>query len=404
MTLAEGAQMRTALVGFLACVAILALSGVIPPPASPAGMVFLVAVDASDKVYTTYGNYSTAEACNAALKATPAPGRGLHLECRDLGGRSIPPSAMALVAYALAFLLGPTKEALGSAVTLAVITLRGPLATHPDFWRLTQNASSVLTGGQTVWVGKWLFSSFGYQPTLLILVVIGAAFIVGAVRGRRRTPELPRARARQTRKSGNFPSDVNYYEVLQVHPTADVAVIKSAYRTIMRELQAHPDLGGDEEKAKIVNEAHRVLSAPDLRTEYDAFRRAYKVVDNSFLAEATMGVSAAIHVAAPTAATQQADARNGSWGYAGLPFIYLIAHRAWWHLLANLTGSMIPMVNVGVYLWYVFNVRRLVQSTRKFESFDQYRAVQQAWDKAGKWVLALGLLIVIVRIFRPLGL
>ena len=396
--------MRTALVGFLACVAILALSGVIPPPASPAGMVFLVAVDASDKVYTTYGNYSTAEACNAALKATPAPGRGLHLECRDLGGRSIPPSAMALVAYALAFLLGPTKEALGSAVTLAVITLRGPLATHPDFWRLTQNASSVLTGGQTVWVGKWLFSSFGYQPTLLILVVIGAAFIVGAVRGRRRTPELPRARARQTRKSGNFPSDVNYYEVLQVHPTADVAVIKSAYRTIMRELQAHPDLGGDEEKAKVLNEAHRVLSAPDLRAEYDAVRRpADKAIDNFSPGEFTMDIRGTMYAAATSAATQQAAVRNGSWGYAGLPFIYLIAHRAWLHLLANVVGFVIPVVNIGVYLWYVSNARQLVQSTRKFQSFDHYYAVQEAWDRAGKWVLFVGLLLVIVRIFHPFG-
>src|SRR3989454_7428336 len=401
----EGAQMRTALVGFIACVAILALTGVIPPPAAPSGMVFLVAVDASDKVYLTYGNYSTAEACSAALKATPAPGRGLHLECRDLGGgRSIPPSAMALVAYALAFLLGPTKEALGSAVTLAVITLRGPLAIHPDFWRLTQNASSVLTGGQTVWVGKWLFSSFGYQPTLLILVVIGAAFIVGAVRGRRRTPELPRARARQTRKSGNFPSDVNYYEVLQVHPTADVAVIKSAYRTIMRELQAHPDLGGDEEKAKIVNEAHRVLSAPDLRAEYDAVRRpADKAIDNFSPAEFTMDIRGTMYAAATSAEREQAAVRNGSWGYAGLPFIYLIAHRAWLHLLANVVGFVIPVVNIGVYLWYVSNARQLVQSTRKFQSFDQYYAVQEAWDRAGKWVLFVGLLLVIVRIFHPFG-
>src|SRR2546426_1144834 len=215
----EGAQMRTALVGFIACVAILALTGVIPPPAAPSGMVFLVAVDASDKVYMTYGNYSTAEACSAALKVTPVPGRGLHLECRDLGGgRSIPPSAMVLVTYVLAFLLGPTKEALGSAVTLAVITLRGPLATHPDFWRFTQNASSVLTGGQTVWVGKWMFSSFGYRPTLVIMAVIGAAFIVGAVRGRRRTPELPRAKARRTRKGGKPPPPVHYYERVQVHP------------------------------------------------------------------------------------------------------------------------------------------------------------------------------------------
>ena len=173
----------------------------------------------------------------------------------------------------------------------------------------------------------------------------------------------------------------------------------------MRELQAHPDLGGDEEKAKVVNEAHRVLSAPDLRTEYDANRRAtHKVLDNAFLAGDTMGVSAAIYVAPSNAGTQQTIVRSGSWGYAGLPFIYLIAHRAWWHLLANLVGSMIPMVNIGVYLWYVFNVRRLVQSTRKFESSDQYRAVQEVWDKAGKLALVIGLLIVIVRIFRPLGL
>ena len=396
--------MRKALVGFFICVAILALTRVIPRPASRAGMVFLVAADASGQVYTTYGNYSAAETCNAVLGATPAPGRGLHLECRDLGGRSIPPSTVMVVTYALAILLGPTLEALGSAVTLAMIALRGPLATHPDFWRLTQSASSVLTGGPTVWVSKWLFSSLGYQPTLLIAVVIGAAFTMSAVRGPGRPLDLPRAKARQTRKAGSFPADVDYYEVLQVHPTADVAVIKSAYRTIMRELQAHPDLGGDEEKAKVLNEAHRVLTDPDLRTEYDTGRPAAdKAIDNFSPGEYTMDMRGSMYAPATNAATQQAAVRDGSWGYAGLPFIYLIAHRAWWHLLANVVGSVIPMVNIGVSLWYVFNVRRLVQATRKFESFDQYCAVQQAWDRAGKWVLFVGLLLVIARIFHPFG-
>jgi len=110
-----------------------------------------------------------------------------------------------------------------------------------------------------------------------------------------------------------------------------------------------------------------------------------------------------MYAPATNAATQQAAVRDDSWGYAGLPFIYLIAHRAWWHLLANVVGSVIPMVNIGVSLWYVFNVRRLVQATRKFESFDQYCAVQQAWDRAGKWVLFVGLLLVIARIFHPFG-
>jgi len=118
-----------------------------------------------------------------------------------------------------------------------------------------------------------------------------------------------------------------------------------------------------------------------------------------FVATTLSTAVAATTTAAPTAATQQAIVRSGSFGYAGLPFIYLIAHRAWWHLLAILVGSVIPMVNIGVYLWYVVNVRRLVLSTRKFESFDQYRAVQQAWDKAGRWVLAIGLLVIIARIF-----
>ena len=396
--------MRKALVGFFICVAILALTRVIPRPASRAGMVFLVAADASGQVYTTYGNYSAAETCNAVLGATLSPGRGLHLECQDLGSKLIPPRAMLLVAYALAVLLGPTLEALSSAVTLAAIPLRGPLGAHPIFWRLAQGASAVLTEGPTGWVAKWVFARLGDPPTLLVVAVIGVAVIVAAGRRLGRTLELPRTGARQTRKARNFPSDVNYYEVLQVHPTADVAVIKSAYRTIMRELQAHPDLGGDEEQAKVLNEAHRVLSAPDLRAEYDAVRRpADKAIDNFAPAEFTMGIRGTMYAAATSAATQQAAVRNGSWGYAGLPFVYLIAHRAWLHLLANVVGSVIPVVNIGVYLWYVFNARRLVQSSRKFQNFDQYYAVQQAWDRAGKWMLFVGLLLVIVRIFHPFG-
>ena len=392
--------MRKALVGFFICVAILALTRVIPRPASRAGMVFLVAADASGQVYTTYGNYSAAETCNALLGATPAPGRGLHLECRDLGSRSIPPSTVMVVTYALAILLGPTLEALSSAVTLAAIPLRGPLGAHPIFWRLTQGASTVLTEGPTGWVAKWVFSRLGDPPTLLVVAVIGVAVIVAAGRRLGRTLELPRTGARQTRKARNFPSDVNYYEVLQVHPTADVAVIKSAYRTIMRELQAHPDLGGDEEQAKVVNEAHRVLTDPDLRTAYDATRRAADRAADNYPARYTMGIGDLTYAAVIGAEGQETIVRSGSWGYAGLPYIYLIAHRAWWHLLANLVGAAIPVVNIGVYLWYLFNAKRLVGSTRKFDGFDQYRAVQEAWDRVGMWVLVVGLVVLIISISR----
>src|SRR5437667_6023983 len=227
---------------------------------------------------------------------------------------------------------------------------------------------------------------------------------MGAVGGPGRPLDLPRAKARQTHKAGSSPADVDYYEVLQVHPTADVAVIKSAYRTIMRELQAHPDLGGDEEKATVLNEAHRVLSAPELRAECDAVRRpADKAIDNFSPGEFTMDIRGTMYAAATSVATQQAVVRNGSWGYAGLPFIYLIAHRAWLHLLANVVGFVIPVVNIGVYVWYVSNARQLVQSTRKFQSFDHYYAVKEPRDRAGNWVLCVGLLLVIVRIFHPFG-
>src|SRR2546427_7000488 len=199
--------MRKALVGFFICVAILALTRVIPRPASRAGMVFLVAADASGQVYTTYGNYSAVETCNALLGATPAPGRGLHLECRDLGGRSIPPSTVMVVTYALAILLGPTLEALSSAVTLAAIPLRGPLGAHPIFWRLARGASAVLTEGPTGWVAKWVFARLGDPPTLLVVAGIGVAGIVAAGRGPGRTLEVPGTRARQRPKARNLPSE-----------------------------------------------------------------------------------------------------------------------------------------------------------------------------------------------------
>lgn len=69
-----------------------------------------------------------------------------------------------------------------------------------------------------------------------------------------------------------FRPDVDYYEVLQVHPRASQEMIKKAYRTLMGEMRGHPDLGGDEERAKLINEAYTIVSDPDLRRAYDAAR------------------------------------------------------------------------------------------------------------------------------------
>ncbi|MCS7235866.1 MAG: J domain-containing protein [Armatimonadota bacterium] len=69
-----------------------------------------------------------------------------------------------------------------------------------------------------------------------------------------------------------FRTDVDYYEVLQVHPSAHPAVIRKVYHVLMLDLKHHPDLGGDVERAQLINEAFAVLSDPERRQEYDRFR------------------------------------------------------------------------------------------------------------------------------------
>jgi hypothetical protein len=61
----------------------------------------------------------------------------------------------------------------------------------------------------------------------------------------------------------------NYYRLLQVQPDAPIEVIRASYRTLMRDLKQHPDLGGGSAQAALVNEAYRVLSNPALRAEYN---------------------------------------------------------------------------------------------------------------------------------------
>lgn len=61
-----------------------------------------------------------------------------------------------------------------------------------------------------------------------------------------------------------------YYDILRVSPDAETEVIDAAFRTLMSKLKKHPDLGGDAEEAKLINEAREVLSNPERRSHYDA--------------------------------------------------------------------------------------------------------------------------------------
>ncbi|GAV99525.1 protein prenylyltransferase [Lentinula edodes] len=59
----------------------------------------------------------------------------------------------------------------------------------------------------------------------------------------------------------------DYYKILGVHRECTDIEIKKAYRK--ESLKHHPDKGGDEEKFKLVVEAHSVLSDPQRRARYD---------------------------------------------------------------------------------------------------------------------------------------
>lgn len=65
----------------------------------------------------------------------------------------------------------------------------------------------------------------------------------------------------------------NYYRILHVQPDAPPEVIRSSYRTIMQRMRVHPDLGGDEKAAALVNEAYAVLNDEKNRSAYDRMHR-----------------------------------------------------------------------------------------------------------------------------------
>jgi hypothetical protein len=72
---------------------------------------------------------------------------------------------------------------------------------------------------------------------------------------------------------------VNYYEVLQIDPKADGAVVRAAYRTLMKDLGRHPDHGGDSKEAQLLNEAYEHLMDPVKRSMVDKRLRFWKKAD-----------------------------------------------------------------------------------------------------------------------------
>ncbi|MFK8026946.1 MAG: DnaJ domain-containing protein [Gammaproteobacteria bacterium] len=62
----------------------------------------------------------------------------------------------------------------------------------------------------------------------------------------------------------------NFYQILHVQQDAPSEVIRSTYRTMMQKMKMHPDLGGNQEEAALINEAYSVLMDADARAQYDS--------------------------------------------------------------------------------------------------------------------------------------
>ena len=84
-------------------------------------------------------------------------------------------------------------------------------------------------------------------------------------------------------------SQSDYYEILQVPPTASADEIRRAYRRRIAEV--HPDKPnvGDPELARTLEEARSVLLDPVARAQYDAKRVGGDLLDEAMDALAEVG-------------------------------------------------------------------------------------------------------------------
>ena len=61
----------------------------------------------------------------------------------------------------------------------------------------------------------------------------------------------------------------NYYRILNVQPDAPLEIIKNNYRTLLQKLRLHPDLGGENWNATVINKAYNTLRHQKKRAAYD---------------------------------------------------------------------------------------------------------------------------------------
>jgi curved DNA-binding protein CbpA len=67
----------------------------------------------------------------------------------------------------------------------------------------------------------------------------------------------------------------DHYRTLQIQRNAHPEVVRAAFRTLLRVLGKHPDLGGGEADARRIIEAYETLADPERRQAYDLWLQAH---------------------------------------------------------------------------------------------------------------------------------
>lgn len=89
---------------------------------------------------------------------------------------------------------------------------------------------------------------------------------------------------------------------------------------------------------------------------------------------------------------QRRALESGSWG-AAIGFIYLISMKAHTHALIAFIGSLIPIVNLVVWIYYIMKGKQLAWQFRAWKGFDDFLTCQRIWDRWAKWLFAIGLVL-----------
>src|SRR4029450_8377586 len=67
-------------------------------------------------------------------------------------------------------------------------------------------------------------------------------------------------------------AEPDLYEVLQISPNADPETVQRVYRLLAQRFHPDNQTTGDSERFRLLTEAYRVLSDPQLRAQYDVHR------------------------------------------------------------------------------------------------------------------------------------